>query len=51
MKEYRRDKRKERKRKAKGQVAEEDNDDEESVDPELAAMMGFSGFGTKRTKS
>lgn len=42
MKEYRRDKRKERKRK------ERPDEEEEDVDPELAAMMGFGGFGAKR---
>ncbi len=47
MKAYRREKRKERKKRARG---EEDGDEEDLgvVDPEMAAMMGFSGFGAKR---
>lgn len=44
-KEHRREKRRERKRKGK---ADDDEEEEEGVDPEMAAMMGFSGFGTKR---
>lgn len=44
-KEYKREKRRERKRKSK---ADDGEDDEGGVDPEMAAMMGFSGFGTKR---
>lgn len=50
--EYRRDKRRERKRRQRGEdKAEDDIDDLDSgVDPEMAAMMGFSGFGgAKRT--
>ena len=43
MKEYRREKRKERKRKGRT-----DEEDEEEVGPEMAAMMGFGSFGTKR---
>ena len=46
-KEYKREKRRERKRKAR---ADDDIEEEEGggVDPEMAAMMGFSGFGTKK---
>ena len=45
-KEYKREKRRERKRKAR---ADDDLEEEEGgVDPEMAAMMGFSGFGTKK---
>lgn len=44
-KEYKREKRRERKRKAR---ADDDIDEEGGVDPEMAAMMGFSGFGTKK---
>ena len=47
MKEYRREKRKERKRRARGDE-NEDEDEEGGIDPEMAAMMGFSGFGAKR---
>lgn len=44
MKEYRREKRKEKKRKGK-------DDSEEEIDPEMAAIMGFGGFGSqKKTK-
>lgn len=43
MKEYRREKRKERKRKERT-----DEGEEEDIDPEMAAMMGFGSFGTKR---
>ena len=54
-KEYRREKRKERKRRAReGKEGQDEGaglEEEEEVDPELAAMMGFSGFGSKRTKS
>lgn len=46
MKEYRKEKRKERKRKAKGEVS----DEEEAVDPEMAALMGFTGFGSQKKK-
>ena len=42
VKEYRKEKRKERKRKAKD---DDDFDIDEGMDPEMAAMMGFSGFG------
>ena len=46
-KEHRREKRRERKRKAR--AAEEEAEEEGGeVDPEMAAMMGFAGFGTKR---
>lgn len=45
MKEYRREKRKERKRKGKAEEEEEEGAD---FDPEMAAMMGFTGFGAKR---
>ena len=44
-KEYKREKRKERKRKTR---AGEDEEEEGGIDPEMAAMMGFTGFGTKR---
>lgn len=44
-KEYKREKRRERKRKSK---ADDEEEEEGGVDPEMAAMMGFSGFGTKR---
>jgi len=40
VKEYRKEKRKERKRKPR-----DDDDLDEGMDPEMAAMMGFSGFG------
>ena len=50
MKEYRREKRKERKRRERGEV-EEDDDLQAAADPDLAAMMGFSGFGAKKKKS
>uniref|UniRef100_T1JIL1 U1-type domain-containing protein n=1 Tax=Strigamia maritima TaxID=126957 RepID=T1JIL1_STRMM len=43
VKEYRREKRKERKRKA-AEALEEFND----VDPEMAAVMGFEGFGSAK---
>lgn len=45
-KEHRREKRKERKRKARGEG--EGAEEEGEVDPEMAAMMGFAGFGAKR---
>ena len=46
MREYRKEKRKERKRKANN----DDFDIDEGMDPEMAAMMGFSGFGgTKKS--
>lgn len=54
MKEYRKEKRKERKQRARGGGGkpEEDLDidegNEEDIDPELAAMMGFSGFGSSK---
>jgi U4/U6.U5 tri-snRNP component SNU23 len=40
QKAYRRDKRKDRKRKAQGDIDE--------GDPDMAAVMGFSGFGTTK---
>jgi len=43
VKEYRREKRKEKKRKAN-----EAFDDEEDADPDIAAMMGFTGFGSSK---
>lgn len=42
VKEYRKEKRKERKRKAND---DDDFDIDQGMDPEMAAMMGFSGFG------
>lgn len=47
-KEHRREKRRERKRKARAEPEEEEGE----VDPGMAAMMGFTGFGggaAKRT--
>jgi U4/U6.U5 tri-snRNP component SNU23 len=50
-KEERAQKRKDRKKKLKQEVAQEDEEEEteeaeeETIDPALAAMMGFSGFG------
>lgn len=41
VKEYRKEKRKERKRKAN----DDDFDIDQGMDPEMAALMGFSGFG------
>ena len=38
QKAYKREKRKERKRKAEGDI-------DQDGDPDMAAMMGFSGFG------
>lgn len=43
VKEYRKEKRKERKRKANDD--DDDFDIDQGMDPEMAAMMGFSGFG------
>ncbi|GAB6025661.1 zinc finger, matrin-type 2 [Chamberlinius hualienensis] len=43
VKEYRREKRKEKKRKAN-----EAFEDEHEIDPEMAAIMGFSGFGSSK---
>lgn len=52
MKAYRREKRKERKRRARGETEEDgDEEEEDEMDPELAAVMGFSGFGAKKSKS
>ena len=41
QKAYKKEKRKERKRKA-------DDDVDADVDPDMAAMMGFSGFGSSK---
>jgi len=41
LKEYRKEKRKDKKRKAQDAL----DDDDEDGDPDMAAMMGFSGFG------
>ncbi|XP_064405568.1 zinc finger matrin-type protein 2-like [Halichondria panicea] len=43
-KEYRKEKKRERKRKDRG----EEDEDTAELDPELSAMMGFSGFGAKK---
>lgn len=43
VKEYRKEKRKERKRKAAND--DDDFDIDQGMDPEMAALMGFSGFG------
>lgn len=51
MKAYRREKRKERKRRARGETEEDGDEEEDEMDPELAAVMGFSGFGAKKSKS
>jgi len=52
MKSFRREKRKNKKRKAEGEL---DEDDEEeaggSMDPDMAAMMGFGGFSASKTKN
>lgn len=48
LKEYRREQKKARKRKERG---EEEDDLEAEVDPEMEAMMGFSGFGAKKKKA
>lgn len=42
MREYRREKKKERKRK------HDDDDDQPEMNDEMAAMMGFSGFGSSK---
>ncbi|KAL5460521.1 hypothetical protein EMCRGX_G033972 [Ephydatia muelleri] len=47
LKEYRREQKKARKRKEK----DEEEDLEAEVDPEMEAMMGFSGFGAKKKKA
>ena len=47
MKEYRKEKRKDRKRKIDD--AKNDDDDEGPTD-EMAAVMGFSGFGSSKKK-
>lgn len=49
MKEYRREKRRERKKRGRGQ--EEATDEGEELDPEMAAVMGFSGFGGTKKKA
>ena len=46
MKEYRREQKKARKRRERGETEEEDLEAE--IDPEMEAMMGFSGFGAKK---
>ena len=52
IREYRREKRKERRRRARGDVDEREAEDElEGLDPELAATMGFAGFGAKKSKT
>ena len=48
LKEYRREKRKERKK--RGRTQEED-EEESAFDPEMAAVMGFSGFGGAKKKA
>ena len=40
-----------RKRKRKGKSGGEEEEGEEDVDPEMASMMGFSDFGTKKKSS
>jgi len=48
-KEYRREKRSERKRKhAESSVASSSGPSQEDIDPDMAAVMGFSGFGTSK---
>ena len=49
IKEQRRERRRERKRRGREPVEEEE--EEEDVDPEMAAMMGFSGFGGTKRKA
>lgn len=50
MKEYRREKRRERKK--RGRPQEEEGEEEgEAFDPEMAAVMGFSGFGASKKKA
>ena len=43
MKEYRREKRKERKRKADSSI-----DEDVGMDPEMAKIMGFGGFSSTK---
>lgn len=45
LKEYRREKRKDRKRKADSSI---DEDAAAGMDPEMAKIMGFSGFSTSK---
>lgn len=49
MKEYRREKRKERKKRGRGH--EDTTEEGEELDPEMAAVMGFSGFGGTKKKA
>ena len=56
MKAYRREKRRERKKRGRwGEDTKTGGDEaeaeEETVDPEMAAMMGFSGFGGTKKKA
>lgn len=50
MKEYRREKRRERKKRGRGQKDAGEEEGEE-IDPEMAAIMGFSGFGGTKKKA
>lgn len=45
LKEYRREKRKDRKRKADASI---DEDGAAGMDPEMAKIMGFSGFSSSK---
>ena len=51
MKEYRREKRRERKKRGRPQEEEEGEEEGEAFDPEMAAVMGFSGFGGSKRKA
>ena len=44
-KEYRRDRKQEKKRKVEEEEAQDDTD---GMDPDMAAMMGFGGFGSSK---
>lgn len=46
LREYRRDKRKEKKN-----VASDMSDSASGIDPDMAAIMGFSGFGSSSKKN
>lgn len=50
LKRKRKDEEEERKRQRLQEEQEEEEDLEEETDPDLAAMMGFSGFGGKKKK-
>ena len=52
MKEQRRERRRERKKRGREPAGEEVEEEEEVVvDPEMAAVMGFSGFGATKRKA